>query len=97
MAKEFRKPKRTYLNIPEPYLTICQEDVEDCIDEFIEICLIKQGKNRFIQTCLNLLFGLCRHQSGQNRTKCKDFIENKIDDNTEEICESTSSDVLCVS
>ena len=96
MAKEFLT--RKYLNIPQPYLTVCQEeDVEDCIDEFIEICLKKQGENRFIQTCLNLLFDLCRHKSQQNRTKCKDFIENRIDDNTEKICKSTSSDVVCVS
>ena len=95
MAKEF--PTRRQLNVPQPYLTICQEDVEDCIDEFIEICVIKERKNRFIQTCLNLLFGLCGRPSHPNRTKCKDFIENRIDDSTEKICKSTSSDVACVS
>ena len=96
MTKEFLVRKQ--LNVPQSYLTIChQEDVEDCMDRFIETCVImKQESNRFIQTCLNLLFSLCNPLSSQDVRKCKDFIENKIDDSTEEICESTTDD-SCVS
>ena len=96
ITKEFLM--RKHLNVPQSYLTIChQEDVEDCIDGFIETCvIIKQEKNHFIQTCLNLLFSLCNPLSPQDMTKCKDFIENKIDESIEEICESTT-DEACVS
>ena len=97
MLKEFLIQRR--LNIPQPFLSICQEDVEDCIDEFIEICLIQQNWNLFIQTCFNLLFSLCNPQalSPQDITACKDFIENIIDKTTEEICESITSEIACVS
>lgn len=96
MTKEFVLRKQ--LNVPQPFLTICQEDVRYCIDEFIEICL-KQMESLFIQACLNLLFSLCNPQvlSSQDVTICKDFMENNIDESTEKICESTTSDVACVS
>ena len=83
---------RQTLKVLHPVLTICQcqKKVRCCIEDFIEICLMKQENHFFIQRCLKLLLTLCRGLPRQNRTKCKDVIENIIDNKIEEISKTTN-------
>ena len=89
MVQKFRMSRRP--EVLHPFLTICQHQkrAKQCINSFMEICLKKQEWPRFIQTCLNLLLTLCRGLFRQNRTKCKDVIENIIDNKIEEISKTT--------
>ena len=96
MAQQFRTRRR--LKVLQPFLTIrrrCQKGVRYCIKDFIGFCLMKQERRRFIQRCLNLVLTLCRDLSRPNRTKCKDVMENIIDNKIEVI--SKTADVAYVS
>ena len=96
MAQQFRTRKR--LKVLQAFLTIrrqCRKRVRYCIKNFIAICLKKQERRHFIQRCLNLVLTLCRGVSRPKRTKCKDVMENIIDNKIEGISETT--DVAYVS